>query len=81
VDEELFVVAESVEGIEDGKVFRFFGVESGRENDAVGDVARKNLARDRVAFDAAGGGEDGEVNEAEEGKEVKEKTEMGGVRS
>jgi len=64
VDEELFVVAESVEGIEDGEVFCFVSVESWRENDAVGDAAGENFTGKGVAFDTAGGGS------GREGKEI-----------
>ena len=81
MDEELFVVAEAVEGIEDGKVFCFVGVERRRKNDAVGNIAGEDFAGEGVAFDAAGGGCEREVEEVEEGKEVKERAEGCGVRS
>ena len=61
VDEELFVVAESVEGIEDGEVFCFVSVESWREDDAVGNAAREDFAGEGVALDSAGGGSEREV--------------------
>ena len=73
MDEELFVVAEAVEGIEDRKVFCFVGVEGGRENDAIGDAAGEDFAGEGVAFDAAGGGCEREVKEVEEEKEVEER--------
>jgi len=72
VDEELFVVAESVEGIEDGKVFCFVGVESWRKNNAIRNAAGEDFTGDGVAFDTAGGGGRGEGKEVEEEKEVKE---------
>jgi hypothetical protein len=81
MDEELFVVAESVEGIEDGKSLRLVGVKRRRKNDAVGNAAGEDFAGEGIAFDAAGGGEEREVNEVEEGKEVKERPEVSGVRS
>ena len=56
VDEELFVVAESVEGIEDGKVFRLVSVVGRRKHDAVGNVAGEDFAGNGIAFDAAGCG-------------------------
>jgi len=81
MDEELFVVAEAVEGIEDGEVFCSVGVEGWRKNDAVGNAAGEDFAGEGVAFDASGRGEEREVNEVEEGKEVKERAEDRGVRS
>jgi hypothetical protein len=81
VDEELFVVAEAVEGIKDRKVFCLVSVKRWRKNDAVGNAVRKDFAGDGVAFDAACGGEEREVYEVKEGKEVKEKTEERGVGS
>ena len=72
MDEELFVVAESVEGIEDGEVFCFVGVEGWRKNDAVGNAAREDFAGEGVAFDSAGGGSEREV-EVKEGKEAQER--------
>ena len=72
MDEELFVVAESVEGIEDGEVFCFVGVEGWRKNDAVGDAAGEDFAGEGVAFDTAGGGSGREGKEIEEEEEVKE---------
>ena len=63
MDEELFVVAESVEGIEDRKVFCFVGVESWRKDDAVRDAAGEDFAGEGVALDAAGGGGKREVKE------------------
>jgi hypothetical protein len=80
VDEELFVVAESVEGIEDGEVFCFVGVEGWRKNDAVGDAAGEDFAGDGVAFDTAGGGSEREGKEIEE-EEVKKRAEVRGIRS
>ena len=75
----MFVVAESMEVIEDGKAFCLVGVEGRRENDAVGNAAGEDFAGEGVAFDAAGGGEEREVKEVEEGKEAKERTEDGAV--
>ncbi len=65
VDEELFVVAEAVEGIENGEFFGFVGVEGRWEDDAVGDGAGEDFGGEKVAFDAAGGGEEREVEEEE----------------
>ena len=56
VDEELLVVAKSVEVIEDGKVFCLVRIKRRRENDAVRNAARKDFAGDGVTFDASGGG-------------------------
>ena len=81
MNEELFVVAESVEGIEDGEASCFVGVEIRRKNDAVRNAAGENFAGDGVAFDAAGGREDGGVEEVKERKEVKERAERRGARS
>ena len=81
MDWELFVVAEAVEGIEDGEVFCSVGVEGWRKNDAVGNAAGEDFAGEGVAFDAAGGRECGEVKEVEEEKEVEERAEVRGVRS
>jgi len=82
MDEELLVVAESVEGVEDGEACRFVGVERWRKNDAVGNAAGEDFAGEGVTFDAAcGGGEEREVKEVEEGKEVKERAEELGVGS
>ena len=75
MDEELFVVAEAVEGIEDGEVLCFVGVERWRKNDAVRNAARKDSTGEGVAFDAAGGCEEGEGEEVEEEEEVKERAE------
>jgi hypothetical protein len=44
VDEVLFVVAEAVEGIEDGEMFCFVGVERRREDDAIVDAAGEDFA-------------------------------------
>jgi len=82
VEEELFIVAKAVKGIEDGEVLGFVSVEGGWKDDAVGDAAGEDFAGERVAFEAAGGGEDGEVeevNEVKEGKEVEERTDDLGV--
>jgi len=81
VDEELLVVAESVEGIKDWKVFCLVRIKRRRENDAVRNVARKDFAGNGVAFDPAGGGEEREVKEVEERKEVKERAEVRAVGS
>jgi hypothetical protein len=81
VDEELFVVAETVEGIQDGEVFCLVSVKGRREDDAVRNAAGKDFARNGVAFDSAGGGEGREGNEVEEGEEVKERAEVRGIRS
>ena len=79
MDEELFVIAEAVEGIEDGKFRGFVGVEIIGEDDAVRNGAREDFGGDGVAFDAAGGGEEGEVEEGEveEGEEGEEEKEGG----
>jgi hypothetical protein len=66
VDEELFVVAEAVEGIEDGEFLGFVGVEIVGEDDAIGDGAGEDFGGEGVAFDAAGGGGEREVEEEEE---------------
>ena len=81
MDEELFVVAEAVEGIEDGEVFCFVGVESWREDDAVVHAASEDFAGEGVAFDAASGGSGREGKEVEEKKEIKERAEQRGVGS
>jgi len=81
VDEELFVVAETVERIEDGEVFCLVGVERWRENDAVRHAAGEDFAGEGVAFDAAGDGNGREGKEIEEEKEVKKGAEGRGVRS
>jgi hypothetical protein len=65
VDEELFVVAEAVEGIEDGEMPGLVGVEGRREDDAVGNRAGENFAGDGVALDATSGGEEREGNKEE----------------
>jgi len=54
--EELLVVSEPVKEIENGEMARLVRVEGWRKNDAVGDGTGKELARERVAFDAAGRG-------------------------
>src|SRR6267378_6866918 len=72
MDEELFVVAESVEGIEDGEVFCFVGVVSWREDDAVGNAAGEDFTGKGVAFDTAGRGSEREGKEIEEEEEVEE---------
>ncbi len=69
MDEELFVVAEAVEGIEDWIFCGFVGVEIIGEDDAVRNGAGEDLGGEGVAFDAAGGGGGGEVEEGEEEKE------------
>ena len=81
MDEELFVVAESVEGIEDGEVFCFVSVERWGEDDAVGNAAGEDFAGEGVAFDSAGGGSGREGNEVKEINEVKERAEHRGVGS
>ena len=81
MDEELLVVAESVEGIKDWKVFCLVRVEGRRKNYAVGNAAREDFAAEGVAFDAPGGGEEREVKEVEERKEVKERAEVRAVGS
>lgn len=80
MDEELCVVTKAVEGVEDGEMFCFVGVEGGRENDAVTDAAGEDFAGDGVAFDAAGGSSR-EVKEIKEVKEVKDKAEGFAARS
>jgi len=80
MDEELFVVAESVEVVEDGEAFCLVGVEGRREDDAVGNAAGEDFAGEGVAFDAARGGCKREVKEVKEGKEVKERAEGRGFR-
>ena len=70
----MFVVAESMEVIEDGEVLGLVGVERRRENDAVGNAAGEDFAGEGVAFDAAGGGGSGERENVKERKEVKEKS-------
>jgi len=81
VDEELFIVAETVERIEDGEVFCLVGVERWWENDAVRNAAGEDFAGKGVAFDAACGGNGREGKEIEEEKEVKKGAEGRGVRS
>ena len=68
MDEELFVVAEAVEGIEDWIFCGFVGVEIIGEDDAVRNGAGEDFGGEGVAFDAAGGGEEREVEEGEEEK-------------
>ena len=70
----MFVVAESVVVIEDGKMFCLVRVERRRNNDAVGNAAGEDFAGEGVAFDAAGGGGSGERENVKERKEVKEKS-------
>lgn len=67
VDEELFIVAESMEEIEDGEAAGFVGVEGSGENDAVGNGAGEDFAGDGVALYAAGGGVECGGEEEKEG--------------
>jgi hypothetical protein len=53
--QELFVVAESMEEIENRKVPLLVGIERWRKNNAVRNRAREEFAGDGVALDAAGG--------------------------
>src|SRR5258708_32463815 len=69
MEEGLFVVGESVEGIEDGEVFCFVSVEGWGKNDAVGNAAGEDFAGEGVALDSAGGGS------GREGKEIEEEEE------
>jgi hypothetical protein len=80
VDEELFVVAETVERIEDGEVFCLVGVERWWENDAVRNAAGEDFAGKGVAFDAAGCCNRWEGEEAEEKNEIEKRAEGRGVR-
>jgi len=68
MDEELFVVAETVERVEDCEMLGFVGIEGRGKNNTVRDVAGKDLAGDGVALDAPGS--EGGRN----AKETKEKT-------
>jgi hypothetical protein len=81
MDEHLFVVAETVEKIKNGKSPCFVGVVAWRKNYAVIHGVCKNFAGKRVAFDAAGGRGSTirDVKEVEEAEEVKERT--GGLRT
>jgi hypothetical protein len=54
MDQELFVVTESMKKIEDRKVPEFLCVKRCRKNDAVGNRARKDFAGESVALDATG---------------------------
>src|SRR5258708_23782725 len=74
MEEGLFVVGESVEGIEDGEVFCFVSVEGWGKNDAVGNAAGEDFAGEGVALDSAGGGSgrEGKEIEEEEEEEVEE---------
>lgn len=68
MDEELFVVAEAVEGIEDGIFCGFVGVEIIGKDYAVRNGTGEDFGGDGVAFYAAGGGEEREAEEGEEEK-------------
>ena len=81
MDEELFVVAESVEGIEDGEVFCFVSVESWRQDDAVGNAARKDFTGKGVAFDSAGAGNGSGDKKGQKEKQENQRTEGRGVGS
>jgi hypothetical protein len=81
MDEHLFVVAETVEKIKNGKSPCFVSVVAWRKNYAVIDGVCKNFAGQRVAFDATGGRGSTirDVKQVEEAEEAKEKT--GGPRT
>jgi len=81
MDEHLFVVAETVKKIKNGKSPCFVSVVAWRKNYAVIHGLCKNFAGQRVAFNAAGGRGSTirKVQELEEAKEVKEKT--GGLQT
>jgi hypothetical protein len=69
MDEELFVVAEAVEGIENWIFCGFVGVEIIGKDDAVGNGAGEDFGGKEIAFYAAGGRGGGEVEEGEEEEE------------
>jgi hypothetical protein len=70
VEKHLFVVAEPMKEIKDLKAVGSIFVIAGREKHTVGDTSREGLARESVAFDAAGRGKGGrEMDEMEERKE------------
>jgi len=71
VDEELFVVAETVERIEDCEVLGLVSVEGSGENDAVRNAAGKDFTGDGIALNAArgqGGRNVKEVKDEESGE-------------
>jgi len=68
MNEELFVVAETVERVEDCEMLGFFGVEGSGKNNTVRNVVAKNFAGDGVALDATG------CEGGRNAKETKEKT-------
>src|SRR5258705_5237501 len=56
VDEHLFVVAEAVKEIKNGKAAGFVRVVAWREKDAIGNRVREDFGGKRITFDAAGSG-------------------------
>jgi hypothetical protein len=71
--EKLFVVAETVQFVQDGKVLGLVGIEGSGENDAIRDSASEDFAPKAVAFDPAGSKRRGDEKDVEEGKEAKER--------
>jgi hypothetical protein len=65
MDEELFVVTETMKKIEDGKVRGFVCAEGGWKNDAVGYGPREDFAGEGIAFDAARSSMQGKDEEKE----------------
>ena len=57
VHERLFVIAESMEEIQDRKMAGLIGIERGRKNDAVRDAPRQDFAGNGAALDPAAGSE------------------------
>jgi len=72
VHEKLFVIAEAMQFVKNGKVFGLVGIERSGQHDAVRDAAGKSFAGDGIAFDAAGSEGGRDVKEAKEVEEVKE---------
>lgn len=72
VHERLFVIAESMEEIQDWKAAGLIGIERGRKNDAIRDAMGQGFAGNGVALDSAAGSEaarhGGEQSEREQKK-------------
>ena len=78
MNEKLFIVAEAVQLVKDGKGLCLVCIERGWKNDAISNAAGKDFAGDGVALHAAGSEGGREVKVVDEAKEAEEETKRSG---